>query len=200
MSFAISSSPRRAAGRSEPIASANCFPFLAATTTACGQHRDEEGRAAGDRRRRRMRSLLPGCRKIRRLMPDSRSFGSFGTSGHKLTPSRGSGMFFVPQHAPFRGIGWSYYVMAWVGPQPASFCMRVLQNKCLFVGHGEYIFRSSLGRVLLPLAPSSVPLWRLALIGTSNQLSRIFIDPAFLLFASAGDDETSTELSRNGDM
>jgi hypothetical protein len=40
------------------------------------------------------------------------------------------------------------------------FCIGALKNSCLFFGQGEHIYQSSLERVLLPLALTSVPLWR----------------------------------------
>ena len=81
--------------------------------------------------------------------------------------------------SPRRVAGLTEHLFA--GPQTCAFCMGALRHPCLFCEQGKHIYQSSLGRVLLPLAPLSVPLWRLAFTGTPTKLSRIFLDPAFLL-------------------
>lgn len=67
-----------------------------------------------------------------------------------------------------------------VGPQMRGFCIGALQKNLLVIPASRAHILITSGRVLLPFARGSVPLWRLALTGTSIQTQPDRFDPAFL--------------------
>jgi hypothetical protein len=79
---------------------------------------------------------------------------------------------------------WPYGCKMGIGPQPVPFCMRVLQNRCLFHGQDALIYWTSPGRVLLPLAPTSVPLWRFSPNGRLHQTQPDLLGSGFFVACS----------------